>query len=249
MSLQALQEDFSQWLKAEAPHAAERFGEGAQAGLSVYLNNYRGQLMACLIESYPVLRAWLGEEVFAGAAAHHIDRHAPYSWTLDDYPHDFPTTLDARFGSDPEVGELARLERDLAEAFVAPDTPPIDPVALAAVDWDTAVLVLSDAVSISPVQSNAAMIWSAIEAGRSPPQAAKLETKAELLVWRQHYRPMFRMLSADEGAALSMVRNGRTFADICAVLAERRGPEGGVTVAGELLACWIRDGLVQCVQS
>ena len=60
MNLLNLQRDFQSWLRTESAEAAERFGAPARAGLAVYLNNYRSQLLACLTESFPAVRAWVG---------------------------------------------------------------------------------------------------------------------------------------------------------------------------------------------
>jgi hypothetical protein len=107
MNLAALQRDMRSWLTVEARDAAARFGERAEPGLAVYLNNYRGQLMTCLSESFATVRAWLGEAAFDAAAAMHIDRLPPHNWTLDAYSLEFPDTIDALYPEDPEVGELA----------------------------------------------------------------------------------------------------------------------------------------------
>src|SRR6188472_3757343 len=103
MNLLALQRNFRAWLTSEASDVAAQFGERARAGLGVYLNNYRAQLLACLSASYPILRAWIGDSAFEGAAASHIDSVPPHSWTLDAYGLDFAETLQARYPDDPEI--------------------------------------------------------------------------------------------------------------------------------------------------
>ena len=69
MNLAVLQRQFREWLTGEDAEAAACFGDAAAPGLSVYLSNYRSQLMATLADSYPVVRAWLGDSAFLGAAA------------------------------------------------------------------------------------------------------------------------------------------------------------------------------------
>src|SRR4029077_8430639 len=142
MNLAALQRYFRSWLTVEASDAAARFGEHAAPGLAVYLNNYRGQLMACLVQSFGAVRAWRGNPAFDGAAATHIDRRPPHSWTLDAYAIEFPDTLDALYPQDPEVVDLARLERDLGLAFVARDASQLTLPDIALIDWSSAILEL-----------------------------------------------------------------------------------------------------------
>ncbi len=94
MSLLALQRDFRDWLTAESAEAAARLEGPGGRGLPVYLNTYRSQLLACLGETFAMARAWIGDAVFEAAAATHVDRVPPSSWTLDAYARDFPETLD-----------------------------------------------------------------------------------------------------------------------------------------------------------
>ena len=249
MNLAALQRDFRSWLTVEASDAAARFGDRAEPGLAVYLNNYRGQLMVCLSESFATVRAWLGEDAFDTAAATHIDRQPPYSWTLDAYALEFPETIDALYPDDPEVGELARLERDLGLAFVGRDAAPLDLTALAHIDWNSAVLDLVATFSTLPATTNAGAIWSAINAGQTPPAAAVLDAPAVIAIWRREYSPTFRTLDPMESQVMSMVADGRTFGEICRVIIDEVGEAEGTQVAGNLLGRWISEGMVAAVRN
>ena len=249
MSLAALQRDFRSWLISEAPDAAARMGDGAAPGLAVYTNNYRSQLMASLAESYSAVLAWLGDTAFEGAAAIHIDRLPPHSWTLDDYALDFPVTLAELYPDDPEVVDLARLEHDLGLAFVGPDSAPLDRSLLAGIDWDKAVFVLVPTFSIRFVTTNAATILSAINAGTPPPAAERLGETAGIAIWRHEFSPTFRTLERLETEALSMAAEGKSFAQICALIAGRIGEENGPASAGAFLGLWLGDGMVQMIRT
>lgn len=244
MSLLALQQDFRNWLMAEAPDAAARLGEGARPGLAIYINNYRGQLMACLADTYPVLQAWLGHAAFDAAAAAHIDSLPPHDWTLDAYGLDFPSTVAALYPGDPEAGDLAGLERDLGLAFVGPDGEQLDLTTLADIDWDCAVLDLVPTFRLLRMQTNAAAIWSAINSGETPPAAVTLASPAVIALWRSGFTPRFRPLAPLEAAALAMALEGRTFAEICAAVAAAVGEDLGPSKAGGFLAQWIGEGMI-----
>jgi hypothetical protein len=248
MNLAALQRDFRSWLTMEASDAAARFGEHADPGLAVYLNNYRAQLMACLRESFATIRAWLGEAAFDRAAASHIDRLPPYDWTLDAYAREFPDTIDALYPEDPEAGELAQLERDLGRAFVGQDPESLDLAAMMQIDWNNAILELVATFSLLPVSSNAGAIWSAINAGKTPPAAAILEAAAVIAIWRKEYSPTFRTLEPMEAQAILMVADGRTFGEICRMVTNEVGEIEGPKVAGTLLGRWISEGVVDAVR-
>jgi hypothetical protein len=249
MNLAALQRDFRSWLTVEASDAAARFGDHAEPGLAVYLNNYRSQLMACLGESFATVRAWLGEAAFDGAAASHIDRLPPHSWTLDAYALEFPDTIDALYPEDPEVGELAQLERDLGLAFVGQDAESPDLAALTQIDWNGAILEFVATFTLLRVRTNAGAIWSAINAGETPPAAAVLDAPAVIAIWRKDYSPTFRTLDSVEARAMFMVADGRTFGEICNDVAHEVGEIDGPKVAGILLGRWISEGLLDAVRN
>ncbi len=249
MKLLDVQRSFRDWLTAESDEAAARLGSAATPGLAVHLNTYRSQLLVCLGESFGVLRAWLGETAFEAAAATHIDRVPPSSWTLDAYAQDFPDTLSDLYPDDPEVGELARLERELSRIFVEVDCTPVtpdtvDPAHWQQIDWDRAILQLVPGFALLPVTTNAAAIWSAISNGLTPPPAASLDVPARLAVWRKGFTPRFRTLEPAEAVALDQVAGGITFGALCTLMIERSGDVEGPNLAGAWLGQWLRDGLI-----
>lgn len=246
MSLAALQADFRHWLEQGDEAAAARLGSNRSAGLAVYQNNYRAQLIACLVDAFPQTLAWLGEAAFESAAAHHIDAVPPSSWSLDHYPGGFPATLAALYPRDPEIAELAQLEWLLSEIFVATDAWPLTLDMLSEVDWERATLRLVPGALTIALSTNAAAIWTALNAGEEPPAAALLPEEEALLLWRQGFTSCFRQLDADEATLLSSLADGRAFADLCAALAADRGEEAGLQRAGELLARWAGE---ECLAS
>lgn len=244
MSLAALQRDFRAWLVDSDGEAAMRIGRRAGAGLAVYQNTYRAQLVECLQDGFERVHAWLGDGAFLAAAVAHIDATPPSHWTLDAYPSGFVATLAALYPDDPEVAELAWLDRALANAFAGPDAVPLRPDGLAAIDWDEAVLQLSPTLAIAEATTNAAAIWSALSAGEMPPQARLLDEPATLLVWRQDYTPCFRTTDARECRMIGQVRDGESFGALCASLTDELGHAGSIAAAGAVLGQWLRDGLI-----
>jgi hypothetical protein len=244
MSLQALQRDIRLWLTREPAAVPASLGESCRPGLEVYLNNYRAQLLTCLAASFPVLRAWLGESAFDGAAATHIDRVPPHAWTLDDYACEFPATLAVLYPDDPLIAELAALESGLATAFVGPDANVVEPATLHIVDWDTAVIQLAPTLELLTVTTNAGALWSAINANQTPPAPARLPQVASIAIWRRRYSPAFRTLTCEEATALAQIRAGRPFADVCAKLVDGLGEEPGTQAAGAMLSQWLIDDLI-----
>jgi hypothetical protein len=247
MMLTELQRDFQQWLTAATPDIAARAVGGEariMAGLAVYQNNYRAQLVGCLEACYPKLHAWLGDELFLAAAITHIDAHPPHAWTLDAYADGFADTLAALHPHNPDVQELAWIEHALGAAFVAADAVPLALEALAQVDWDTARLRLTPSLRSAPALTNAEQVWSALWDERTPPESEMLAERGGLLVWRRGYTAYLKQVEALEYEALLQLQADGSFAALCDWLAARCGEADGVAKAGELLAGWLAAELI-----
>jgi hypothetical protein len=244
MNLATLQRDFRRWLTASDDAAAHRLAGTARRGLDVYRNNYRVQLMACLEATYPHLRAFVGDAAFRHAAAVHIGRRPPRAWTLDAYGAGFEATLRTVFPDNPDVHELAWIEWALATAFVARDAAPLDSARLARVDWDRARLGFAPSLQMARLTTNAADIWSALQEGRAPLDAAMLPAPAGVIVWRRGLVARLRVLAGADFEALQLARAAGNFGALCDRLVDRLGADDGVAKAGALLADWIANELL-----
>jgi hypothetical protein len=243
MKLLAMQRDMRAWLTGTEA-AATRFATCARAGLGVHQNNYRAQLVSCLSETFERVQAWVGEGAFLAAAARHIDARPPSDWTLDNYGSDFPQTLRELYPLDPEVAELAWLDHALAEAFVAPDVDPLSIDSLAAIDWEDAVFQFTPTAKLGQVITNSTTLWSRLSSANTLPVVETLPRAATIIVWRKEFTSCFRTLDATEATAFAHFQTGGTFGALCATLVATEGETAGVKIAGEILAQWLRDGLV-----
>ena len=227
----------------------------AEPGIEVYRNAYRARLVEALRIGFDRTWAWVGDEAFAAAAAHHVIDTPPSSWTLDDYGSSFADTLTTLFADAAEVGELAWLEWHMQRAFAVEDTAVLDATAFAALctddqDWDELCFALVPSFANRRVATNATAIWRALGHDDAPLASCALAAAAELIVWRQGFSPHFRLLDADESAALSLLAAGHSFGALCAsVTATSDGDAVGMQDAAALqigtwLGQWIRDGLI-----
>lgn len=245
MNLAQWQADFRTWLVTGEQDGARSFGERAMAGLAVYQNTYRSQLVNCLEASYPKIARWLGEETFRAAAITHVDDHPPQGWSLDTYGKDFGETLLTMFPRNPDLHELAWIEWALGEAFVAPDVVPLSTEALAAVDWDEARLQLAPSLRHCAARTNADDIWSTLheDASRTP-EGQMLDAPGGFVVWRRGYLSRLRRFDGDDYAALRSLLTDARFDAFCESLVMRHGEDAGVGRAGALLADWLDAGLI-----
>lgn len=246
MMLAELQHDFCAYLADDEKSVMPKVAESARRGLPVYHHAFRATLVACLRDTFEKTHAWLGDAQFDAVARTHVAAHPSASWTLAGYGTDFDQTLARLYPVDSEVADLAWLDRALRSAFDGPDREPLDMATLGDVDWDTAVFDLVPTLTFRHIASNAPAIWSALAAGTQPPGAGLLETPAVLSVWRCDLTPRFSTITALEHRALELAGDGEPFTRICALVF----PDAGeVSVAGEMLARWIGEGVVTRIAS
>jgi hypothetical protein len=213
-------------------------------GMRVYANNYRGQLVTALRDTYAKTRLWLGDEAFDIAVGRYIDAHVPSSWTLDAYGHGFPDMLEADYPDDPDVSEVAWLDGALRDAFSGPDARVIDATALAADDWDAVEFVFVPTLRFRVMRSNAVAIWKALADESMPPTAMQAGADGGVRVWRQGLSPQFASMDAPECACLDLALAGATFGEICELLGRLHGSLSVAVEAGTLLRAWVAAGLV-----
>lgn len=247
MKLAALQSDFHAWLTQGSASAADRLGAGA--GLVVYQNNYRSQLVSALRDALPLTLTWIGEEAFLGAAAGYIDRSPPSAWTLDAYAPGFAQALAEHFPGDPEVAELAWIETALAEAFVAADAEPLTLENLAGVDWEQAQLRLPPSFRMRAVRTNAEAIWTALSSGASPPQARMLDALTKLIVWRRGFTCFLKAIDGIDAAAFDQIRADPSFSALCENLVGTLGEGRGLQAASAFLATLVQSGLLTSIET
>jgi hypothetical protein len=244
VSLLSLQRGLKDHILNGAPAIAPHLKGDPSAGLKVYHNAYRAQLVACLRDTYEKTWAWLGDEQFDAAARAYVAEASPSSWTLNVYGEHFPAFLARRMPDDPEVAELAWLDRALRRAFDGENAEPISGEALGSVDWDNVHLTFVPTLALHPVVSNVAAIWGAIAEETSPPPFERLPTPAFLRVWRLGLSPQYRTIDASEMAAIEAVLAGQSFGDVCAAAGEGLDEDAATAMIGAMLSSWIQDGLI-----
>jgi len=251
MSLVDQQRDFHSHILSEEAVDWPGWDDRMQAGMAVYRNAYRARLMECMQASYDKTWSWVGDESFNAAAAHHLILNPPKSWTLDAIGLGFDETLHQLFADDPEVAELAWLEWEMQQAFVAEDVAPVDGAAFAeetsAFDdegWTGLRLSFAPSLKVRSVQCDIAAIWSAISKEEAVSDPIALSTPAKLIVWREGLRPCFRQLDAEEGEALDMMQDGKSFGAMCDALSRSGDEDSSAARAGAMLGRWIADGLI-----
>lgn len=223
------------------------------ARLGIYHNAYRVRLIEALDDTYPVLHAVLGDEVFGELGERFIAAHPSVHRSIRWYGSELAEFLGAvsPYADQPILAELARLEWTLAEVFDSADAKPVQRAAFAAVDpsaWSELVFEFHPSLRRLQLQWNTTAAWLAMTRGETPSEPRRSEHPVPWLLWRQDLQNYFRSMMGDESAALEAALRGGTFGEICAALAEWLPDEQIPLRAASLLGIWADSGIIVAVR-
>lgn len=220
----------------------------AERRLDIYHSAYRLRLIEVLADTYERVALYIGEESFDAAARAYIEQHPSSTRNVRDYGRTFPVFLAGFYPDDPEVAELAGMDKVLRYTFDAVDADALGVSGVAALrpeDWDSVVFTLHPTVSLQQFQWNTPAIWQCLSEDEAPPPAERLSQPVVWLFWRKELQPHFRSLSAAEHSALRDIGDGHTFGSICERLAHTWP---GIDVIARI-ATWLRTWLDEGVLS
>ncbi|TMM47273.1 DNA-binding domain-containing protein [Qipengyuania marisflavi] len=251
MTLAVLQSEFLGAIHDDEIALPDSWDDRRRKGFAIYRNAYRATLVDALRESFARTAAWVGDEAFRAAASHHVIAHPPSSWTLDLLGEGFDATCAELFAQDPEVAELAWLEWAMQTAFVAEDAAPLDAAGFGAAtadfaeaDWADLTLRFASGMVVVGTAFDLPRIWNSDPSEPLPPDDLRLAAPSACAVWREEERPMFQIVSAAEGQALTAMLAGTSYGELCAMLIEQHGEEAGIAMAGGLLGGWLGRGWI-----
>jgi hypothetical protein len=217
--------------------------------LGIYHNAYRVRLIEALDDTYPMLHAVLGDEVFSSLGEAFVAAHPSVHRSIRWYGRELAEYLrrSPPYDGQPILSELALLEWTLAEVFDSADARPVQRSALSAVDpsaWSELHFRFHPSVRRLQLHWNTVAVWQAMTRDEAPPDPSCAEHPSPWLLWRQNLQNYFRSMTADEAAALDLGRGGASFAEICEKLAEWLPDEEIPLRAASLLGLWADSGII-----
>ncbi|HQQ78168.1 MAG TPA: DNA-binding domain-containing protein [Thermoanaerobaculia bacterium] len=244
--LRALQRDVLQDLNGvrgrEAAERAFDFSRPPAGGVEdrwhVYAHGYVARLAEALEADYAAVRRVLGPGPFAALAERYVRAFPPRSYDLGRAGDLLPEHLsvDPIAVALPFLPDLARLERAVSEAFVAPDAEPLTWEALLEERPETVAalpLVLTPGVTLLPSRWPVVSLWKT----RTEPDEeveVELERNPETaLVFRSGLSVTCARLDAKETAFVAALTDG---AATLTMLEARLAPGGGAAEIASLLA-------------
>lgn len=168
------------------------------------------RLTEFLAEDYARLRLYMGVSAFNSMGRHCLAAYStkvPKARALSQH---LPNFLDLTepFSRNPELSDLAHLEKAFHDAFNAPEAPTLTLSEFVGRNPRKIFLELHPSVQRLHLRTNAASIWAALTAGELPPAPMKLHAPLELLVWRQGLTSRFRILGEEEAVAFGETARG-----------------------------------------
>jgi hypothetical protein len=251
--LRQLQQDLQSHLLGEASSISEAIVDAPPLAvadrLGIYRNAYRVRLIEALDDTYPILHAVLGDEVFAAVGEEFVRAHPSVHRSIRWYGGELSEFLRQRppYAEQPILAELALLEWTLAEVFDAADAEPKSRAAFSAIDasaWSELQFVFHPSLRRLHLRWNTAAVWQAMSRDEAPPEPVCAEHPVPWLLWRQNLQNYFRSMTADEAVALDAALRGDSFGRICESLAEWLPDDEIPLRAAGLLGTWADSGII-----
>lgn len=156
--------------------------EQARSRFDAYRRNVMGNWQAALASTYSTVRRLLGPKAFSAAAAGFCNRHCSHSGDLNRYGEAFPDWLSEARVAPPGVaegllGDLARLDARLQDAYYAPDAEPADLRRLAEIppaDHGRLRITLAPSLYLLRSRWPVARWWQALQDDPGAPAPAEL---------------------------------------------------------------------------
>lgn len=248
--LKETQQRFQQAVLSEdvAPGLFVAEGAGVAGGLGLYLTAYRARLQAALRDNYPVLHRALGDEAFAELASAYIAAHPSRFRSIRWFGDVLSTFLDAapQRLPHPALADVARMDWAMRGAFDAADAALLtlaDLAALAPADWPLQRFVLLPSFRVVELDWAIEPVWRVLNENAGAETSTPEPLSHVLLVWRPALECRWRSAGKSEAVALNALRQGASFAECCAVIAQA-GEADPASVALGLLQRWVADGLL-----
>lgn len=221
-------------------------------GLAIYANAYRQRLVDALADTFAKTHAVLGDAAFEAAALAFVAGHPPTHQNLREFGAGFAAHLRASLPDQPQLAELAELDRTLRRAFDGPDSAVLGADVLAAVPpqaWGALTLTPVPTAVLLRFAHNTVAVWQALDDdddAHPPPPTARGDVAVDWLVWRKELQPHFRSLVPAEAALLRAMLAGASFAEACEQAAGE-SDDDITALIGQCLRVWVDDAVLSGV--
>lgn len=256
-ALSRLQDDFQlRVLGGDSPILDAVVGNAtarAQERIGVYVHAYAARLIEALEDEFLTLRFAAGDETAAEIFRQYVaatpSTHRNVRW----YGQGLAAFLrnESSWKDTPAFADLAELDWAVGLCFDAADEVSMGEADIAALPperWGDMLLRLPQHVRLITGAWNVWQVRQARDRGQACPKLRRLKQPQTWIVSRQKLEVHYRLLDADEAAALETMAAGQPFERICEILCEWHAQEEVALRAAGLLKAWIVNGWIAGVE-
>jgi hypothetical protein len=218
---------------------------GVKKRLGIYADAYRLRIIEALSNSYPILKALLGDDLFEQAARLYIDQYPSTYRNMRWVGDTMSAHLQANYPQYPIAAEMAAFEWSLSLAFDAEDAPVLslqDLAAIAPENWADLRFKFHPSMQLFTFKFNVLRVWQALNAEEMPPKVTQLEEPC--VIWRKDLNSHYRSLELAEYAAIQQAVAGASFGELCEKLQESATEKAATMQAAQYLSGWLNEGLM-----
>lgn len=218
---------------------------GVKKRLGIYADGYRLRIIEALASAYPILKAWLGDDLFGKTARSYIDAYPSTYRNMRWMGDQMSAHLQKTLAQQPIAAELAQFEWALGLAFDADDAPVLSLQDLAVIppqDWGDLRFNFHPAVQLFSPKYNVLQIWQALNVNTTPPKVVQMNEP--YVVWRKDLNSHYRALESAEYIAIQQMMAGASFADLCEKLQENASEDAATMQAAQYLSGWLNGGMI-----
>ena len=255
-SLKELQESFQRGILAGDDTILAEIKDSAKEErktlFGVYRHAYVARLAEVLADDYEQLHAYLGDAGFAKFAKSYIAAHPSDRKSARNFGRHVPEflTSDTGFAKHPELAEIARLEKALADAFDGPDAETLKLARLAEIApelWTKLVFVPHPTAHPPQFRDQRRRHLVCVARGDRPAASARLARAAShprLAPGCDGALPAARPGGSDD---VGRGRAGTRFGVLCEMVATYGGEDGADFRAATYLKDWVdMESLADC---
>lgn len=230
--------------------------ESRETLLGVYVNAYSLRLTEYLDEDYPALRAYLGEKEFRALVKAYIAANPSKFRNARWFSNPMPEFMQesAKWRAKRRAIGIAQFERALTDAFDAADASAASLEALASFppeEWPELAFSFHPSLHLLQVAKGTldAYVAATAEDEETRKRLAQIRATAcegteAAAVWRAEGDLSYRGLEDDERLALNEAIAGKSFGEICQLVAFQDESQPAVERLAQFLVNWFSEGLV-----
>lgn len=228
-------------------------GDPGEARLDVYADGYTARFKESLAEVFETIHAVLGEQLFCDAAYEYAQKFPSNHYNLNLVGHHFSDFIKEQpaLNEWPYLADLAKLEWQIAEAFHAYDSEPMNlsqVSSISADEWEGLRIIFQPSVSVVASEWPILDIWLK----RKEPGAVAgigLEKRAQnILVGRRELMVRCELMDANQLLLIRGLLGGETLGEVCETLADLIDEEAELPIS-TWFQQWVSDKLIARCES